>query len=96
MRSHTQLRTVAVAIAEHACRVLPPTRREWARAMCAEVESIDNDLDALLILRRQKEGSQKGAMHAVAERELGGTQLFVKLLREFGRALQFLRQQLVP
>jgi len=39
---------VASALVQHACRALPPTRHEWARAMYSEVESIDDDFDAML------------------------------------------------
>jgi hypothetical protein len=48
MRSHRALRRMASALADHASRTLPPQRREWARAMCSEVESIDDDVDAVL------------------------------------------------
>jgi hypothetical protein len=48
MRSQRALRRMASALADHASRALPPKRREWARAMCSEVESIDDDVDAVL------------------------------------------------
>lgn len=67
MRSQRPLRRVATAIAGHACRVLPPNRRDWGRAMSSEVESIDQDVDAMLWSFGCAFASYRERMHIMAK-----------------------------
>lgn len=41
------LRRIALSIARHAFRVLPPTRSEWGQAMGRELDHIESDWKAL-------------------------------------------------
>jgi hypothetical protein len=41
------VRRLALAVTEHAMRVLPPDRSSWARAMRQEIDHIDSDRSAL-------------------------------------------------
>lgn len=47
MNAHRIARRIAVGLVNHAVRVLPAERVEWARAMVSEVDHIANDFEAL-------------------------------------------------